>query len=153
MILYLYGKSMQVAALKNPKAKLWVECRKNTFQYLEENVSESDDIIWIHTPSLGEFEQARPLIQILKKEYIHYKILITFYSPSGYEVRKNYPLADYVCYLPLDTKVNAQRFVKLIKPVYTFFVKYIAINNFRIIYFSYFSNKFSSFKKISKVKN
>ena len=75
-------------------------------------------------PSLGEFEQARPLIQILKKEYIQYKILITFYSPSGYEVRKNYPLADYVCYLPLDTKVNAQRFVKLIKPVYTFFVKY-----------------------------
>ena len=115
---------MQIAALKNPKAKLWVEGRQNTFQYLEENVSESDDIIWIHTPSLGEFEQARPLIQILKKEYIQYKILITFYSPSGYEVRKNYPLADYVCYLPLDTKVNAQRFVKLIKPVYTFFVKY-----------------------------
>ena len=81
-----------------------MEGRQNTFQYLEENVSESDDIIWIHTPSLGEFEQARPLIQILKKEYIQYKILITFYSPSGYEVRKNYPLADYLCYLPLDTK-------------------------------------------------
>jgi 3-deoxy-D-manno-octulosonic-acid transferase len=124
MILYLYGKAMQIAALKNPKAKLWVVGRQNAFQYLEENVSKSDDIIWIHTPSLGEFEQARPLIQILKKEYLQYKILITFYSPSGYEVRKNYPLADYVCYLPLDTKVNAQRFVKLIKPVYTFFVKY-----------------------------
>ena len=115
---------MQIAALKNYKAKLWVEGRKNTFQYLEENLSESDDLIWIHTPSLGEFEQARPLIQILKKEYVQYKILITFYSPSGYEVRKKYPLADYVCYLPLDTKMNAQRFVKLIKPVYTFFVKY-----------------------------
>ena len=92
----MYGKTIQIAALKNPKAKLWLEGRKNTFQYLEENVSESDDIIWIHTPSLGEFEQARPLIQIIKKEYIQYKILITFYSPSGYEVRKNNPLADYV---------------------------------------------------------
>ena len=76
MILYLYGKAIQVAALTNPKAKLWVEGRKNIFQYLQENVSESDDIIWIHTPSLGEFEQARPLIQILKKEYIQYLSLI-----------------------------------------------------------------------------
>ena len=66
----MYGKAIQIAALKNPKAKLWFEGRQNTFQYLEENVSESDDIIWIHTPSLGEFEQARPLIQIIKKEYV-----------------------------------------------------------------------------------
>lgn len=115
---------MQIAALKNIKAKQWVDGRKNTFEYLEQTISDTDQIIWIHAPSLGEFEQARPLIKILKKEYVQYKVLVTFYSPSGYEVRKDSNLFDYVCYLPVDTKSNAERFVKLVNPVFTFFVKY-----------------------------
>ena len=114
---------MQFAALKNSKAKLWVEGRKNTFEYLEQNISESEEIIWIHASSLGEFEQARPLIETIKNEYSKYKVLVTFYSPSGYEVRKDFPQTDYVCYLPLDTQKNANRFVELINPAFTFFVK------------------------------
>ena len=124
IVIYLYGKAMQIAALKNIKAKQWVDGRKNTFEYLEQTISDTDQIIWIHAPSLGEFEQARPLIKILKKEYVQYKVLVTFYSPSGYEVRKHSNLFDYVCYLPLDTKSNAERFIKLVNPVFTFFVKY-----------------------------
>ena len=120
----LYGLAIRIAALKNQKAKLWIEGRKNTFDYLETNVKNVEDLIWIHAPSLGEFEQARPLIEKLKAEYPKFKILLTFYSPSGYEIRKDYPLADYICYLPLDTKENAKRFVKLVNPVYSFFVKY-----------------------------
>ena len=73
---------------------------------------------------MGEFEQARPLIETIKNEYSKYKVLVTFYSPSGYEVRKHFPQADYVCYLPLDTQKNANRFVELINPAFTFFVKY-----------------------------
>jgi len=115
---------VQIAALKNDKAKLWVEGRKNTFEYLEQKLSKSEEIIWIHAPSLGEFEQARPLIEVIKKDFSNYKVLVTFYSPSGYEVRKDYPLADYVCYLPLDTEKNAKRFVELVNPAFTFFVKY-----------------------------
>ena len=120
----LYGKAVQIAALKNHKAKLLVEGRKNTFEYLEQKLSKREEIIWIHAPSLGEFEQARPLIEVLKNEFSSYKILVTFYSPSGYEVRKDYPLADYVCYLPLDTQKNAHRFLELVNPAFTFFVKY-----------------------------
>ena len=120
----LYGKAVQIAALKNDKAKLWVAGRKNTFEYLEQKLSKSEEIIWIHAPSLGEFEQARPLIEVIKNDFSSYKILVTFYSPSGYEVRKDYPLADYVCYLPLDTEKNAKHFVELVNPAFTFFVKY-----------------------------
>ena len=120
----LYGFAIKIAALKNLKAKLWIEGRKNTFEYLEQRLSKSDELIWIHTPSLGEFEQARPLIEVLKRDYSNYKILVSFYSPSGYEVRKDYPLADYICYLPLDTPKNAKRFIELIQPRFTFFVKY-----------------------------
>ena len=120
----LYGKAVQIAALKNHKAKLLVEGRKNTFEYLEQKLSKREEIIWIHAPSLGEFEQARPLIEVIKNDFSSYKILVTFYSPSGYEVRKDYPLVDYVCYLPLDTQKNASRFLELVNPAFTFFVKY-----------------------------
>lgn len=115
---------MKLAALQNNKAKLWVEGRKNTFPYLEESIKSEDKIIWIHSPSLGEFEQARPLIERIKSQKPQYRILISFFSPSGYEVRKNYPLADYCCYLPLDTKKNVQRFLDIVNPYYTFFIKY-----------------------------
>ena len=120
----LYGTLVRLAALKNKKAKLWLEGRKHTFSYLEKNISKRDKLIWIHTPSLGEFEQARPLIEALKLKLTDHKILLTFYSPSGYEVRKEYPLADYICYLPLDTKQNAKLFIELVNPNLTFFVKY-----------------------------
>lgn len=115
---------MKLAALKSQKAKLWVNGRKNTFNYLESKIDKKDNIIWIHSPSLGEFEQARPLIEILKKQYPEYKILASFFSPSGYEVRKNYEFADYISYLPLDTKANAKKFINLVKPKYSFFIKY-----------------------------
>jgi len=120
----LYGFAIKIAALKNHKAKLWIEGRKDTFEYLEKQLSKSDEVIWIHAPSLGEFEQVRPLIEVLKREHSNYKILLSFYSPSGYEVRKDYPLADFICYLPLDTPKNAKRFLELVNPSFTFFVKY-----------------------------
>lgn len=120
----LYGYAIRIAAFKKQKAKLWIEGRKNTFDYLETNLKNESNIIWIHSPSLGEFEQARPLIESLKRDYTNYKILVTFYSPSGYEVRKDYPLADFICYLPLDTQQNASRFIELVQPKFTFFVKY-----------------------------
>lgn len=120
----LYGFTIRIAAIKNQKAKLWIEGRKNTFEYLEKSIINGEELIWIHAPSLGEFEQARPLIEQVKADYSKYKILLTFYSPSGYEIRKDYPLVDYICYLPLDTKENAKRFVELVNPNFTFFVKY-----------------------------
>lgn len=80
--------------------------------------------MWIHCASLGEFEQGRPLIELLKQEYPQVKILLTFFSPSGYEVRKNYNLADLVCYLPADTAANARRLVSIVNPVFAVFVKY-----------------------------
>jgi|TARA_B110000967_G_scaffold197939_1_gene230289 3-deoxy-D-manno-octulosonic-acid transferase len=120
----LYGFAIRITAFKNQKAKLWIEGRKNTFDYLEKSIIRGEELIWIHAPSLGEFEQARPLIEQVKSDYSKYKILLTFYSPSGYEIRKDYPLADYICYLPLDTKENAKRFVNIVNPAFTFFVKY-----------------------------
>ena len=78
---------------------------------------------WFHAASLGEFEQGRPLIEKIKKEYPNYKILLTFFSPSGYEVRKNYEQADIVTYLPIDTVANAQRFLRIVRPVMAFFIK------------------------------
>ena len=80
--------------------------------------------MWFHAASLGEFEQGRPLMEQLRREHPEYKILLTFFSPSGYEVRKNYSGADIVCYLPLDTRLNAIRFLRLVRPVMAFFIKY-----------------------------
>ena len=84
----LLGFVYRIASLFNTKAKLWIKGRENTFSYLEKNISKSEKLVWIHTPSLGEFEQARPLIEAIKNQHSTYKILLTFYSPSGYEVRK-----------------------------------------------------------------
>jgi 3-deoxy-D-manno-octulosonic-acid transferase len=113
-----------VASLFNQKAKLWLKGRKNTFAYLKENISNSDRIIWIHAASLGEFEQGRPIIEAIKEKHKEYKILLTFFSPSGYEIRKNYNLADIICYLPIDTTKNAKQFVDIVNPEKVFFVKY-----------------------------
>ena len=113
---------LPLIALFSKKIKLFVAGRKETFSKI--TALKNEKTIWFHAASLGEFEQARPIIEALKKHYKHYKILVTFFSPSGYEVRKNYNLADVVCYLPLDSKANARRFVQEVNPTIAVFIKY-----------------------------
>lgn len=109
----------------NPKARLWMEGRRSIFNHLEKAMnSHSAPVIWMHCSSLGEFEQGRPLLERVKENHPSHKILITFFSPSGYEIRKNYEGADFVFYLPSDSKSNARRFVQLVKPVLVLWVKY-----------------------------
>ncbi|OJJ19939.1 3-deoxy-D-manno-octulosonic acid transferase [marine bacterium AO1-C] len=121
----LYGFAIGIAAFFNPKAKLWREGRKKQFIRLRKALEGNQaPVIWFHTSSLGEFEQGRPVIEHLKANHPEFKILLTFFSPSGYEVRKDYDQADYIFYLPLDTKRNAQRFLKIVRPQAVFFVKY-----------------------------
>ncbi|MES2836588.1 MAG: glycosyltransferase N-terminal domain-containing protein [Bacteroidota bacterium] len=119
-----YGLAIFIAALFNHKAKLWIEGRKNIFESLKKTIPQNKPVFWIHCASLGEFEQGRPLIEKVKKEQPHYFILLTFFSPSGYEIRKNYVEADAVFYLPLDTKQNAKQFLAIVKPKIVCFVKY-----------------------------
>ena len=115
-----------LAVFKHEKATLWVEGRKDIFTKLENALSQNknEKRIWIHVASLGEFEQGRPLIEAFKKQTPQYKIVLTFFSPSGYALRKNYPLADYVFYLPADTRSNALRFIQIVNPQLVIFVKY-----------------------------
>lgn len=120
----LTGFVLKIVAIFNTKIKLFVNGRKNTFRKIQATLSKSDSVIWFHCASLGEFEQARPVIEKLKSEGPNIKILVTFFSPSGYEIRKNYAAADIVCYLPLDTIENAKKFVKLVNPKVAVFVKY-----------------------------
>jgi 3-deoxy-D-manno-octulosonic-acid transferase len=120
--IFLAAIFLPLIALFSKKIKLFVAGRKETFFKL--SALKNEKTIWFHAASLGEFEQARPIIEALKKQYKHYKILVTFFSPSGYEVRKNYNLADVVCYLPLDSKANAQKFIQEVKPVIAIFIKY-----------------------------
>lgn len=113
-----------VFGMFNAKAKAWIKGRKNIFERLKKNIQDDRKIVWFHAASLGEFEQGRPVMEFIKKNYPTYKILLTFFSPSGYEVRKNYPSADYIYYLPLDTKKNAEKFINIVNPVAVFFIKY-----------------------------
>ncbi len=109
----------------NPKAALWVTGRKNQFERLRWAVGQSSKpIIWFHTASLGEFEQGRPVIEEIRNRYPGYRILLTFFSPSGYEIRKNYTGADMVFYLPMDTKRNASLFINITSPQLAIFIKY-----------------------------
>lgn len=109
----------------NQKAKQWLAGRKHVFQQLENAFNNNTSpVIWFHAASLGEFEQGRPVIEAYKEQKPEHKILLTFFSPSGYEIRKNYPLADWVFYLPLDTKRNAKKFVAITKPQKVVFIKY-----------------------------
>ena len=98
--------------------------RKDVFGYLRTRISPTDTTIWFHCASLGEFEQGRPVIEKIRSQYANLKILVTFFSPSGYEVRKDYTFADVVCYLPLDTRSNAKRFIEIVNPKIAVFVKY-----------------------------
>jgi 3-deoxy-D-manno-octulosonic-acid transferase len=117
-----YGLGILIWSLFNLKAKQWVIGRKNWKSNLEK--ADIEGAIWIHCSSLGEFEQGRPVLEEIKKRRPEKKILLTFFSPSGYEIRKDYPLADYVCYLPLDTPGNARQFIEIAKPEIALFVKY-----------------------------
>lgn len=115
---------LKIVALFSPKIKLFVEGRKNVFDTLEEKIKPSDKTIWFHAASLGEYEQGLPVIEKIKEKYPAHKIIVTFFSPSGYEVRKNNTVADVTLYLPLDTKKNAKKFLKLTHPEIVFFIKY-----------------------------
>lgn len=114
----------------NNKLNLFVKGRQNIFKDIATKLSDKDKVIWFHSASLGEFEQGIPIIEKLKKNYPNYKILVTFFSPSGYEVRKNYPLADCVTYLPFDTYKNAQKFITQVNPKLAIFIKYEFWPNF-----------------------
>jgi 3-deoxy-D-manno-octulosonic-acid transferase len=125
--IFLYQLLIKLVSTFNPKAKLWVEGRKNWRNRLQQQVLEqigNAPVLWFHCASLGEFEQGRNVIEQLKTQLPTHKIVLTFFSPSGYEVRKNYQNADLIFYLPADTRANAQDFVSMIKPQMAFFVKY-----------------------------
>src|SRR5690554_3020491 len=111
-------------ALFNKRIKLFVDGRKNVFETLSRKISETDKTIWFHCASLGEFEQGVPVMEEIRKLKPDHKIVVSFFSPSGYEIKKNTPLADVVVYLPMDTPQNAKRFISAIHPSLVFFVKY-----------------------------
>jgi 3-deoxy-D-manno-octulosonic-acid transferase len=124
ILVYIVDVLLKIIALFSKKIKLFVEGRKAIFQKLENTISKDNKVIWFHCASLGEFEQGRPILEKLKEQYPNYKFVLTFFSPSGYEVRKNYEMADVVCYLPLDTTNNAKKFLAIVKPKLAIFVKY-----------------------------
>ena len=124
IVIWFYCLAVRIVAMFNRKVRLMWQGEQVAFDKIEGSVSDGDRVVWVHAASLGEFEQGRPLIERLKRENPEYKIVLTFFSPSGYEVRKNYAGADVICYLPLDTARNARRFVDLVKPEKVVFVKY-----------------------------
>lgn len=128
--IYLYILCVKAASLFNSKARLLLNGHAETFGILAHAIRTNDRYVWFHTSSLGEFEQGRPLMERLRKEHPEYKILLTFFSPSGYEVRKNFNEADIVCYMPFDTCRNARRFVRMVRPEKAFFIKYEFWKNF-----------------------
>ena len=122
--IWCYGALIGLVGLFNNKAKLFSRGRKDLLQKIAAEVDHSAPIVWFHCSSVGEFEQARPLIEWYKENSKEYKILLTFFSPSGYEMRKNYPLADWIYYLPVDTASNARKFLDAVQPQKAIFIKY-----------------------------
>lgn len=122
--IWFYVVAVYFASLFNGKAKLWINGRKNIFKKIKEATKNQKNIVWFHCASLGEFEQGKPIIQAYKLKYPTHKILLTFFSPSSYEVRKNTSLADFVSYLPADTKSNVKKFISIVKPIKVVFIKY-----------------------------
>ena len=122
--IYLYTLLIRLASLKNSKAKAWLTGRNHLLKKIENEIDAKVRYTWFHFASLGEFEQGRPVIEHLKAQQAEIHILITFFSPSGYQICKNYPLADHVFYLPVDTAFNAKEFIRLTKPVIAIFTKY-----------------------------
>ena len=124
LIIYLYQLGVIIASLFNEKVRKMWRGEREAISILKEKIDPNAKYVWFHAASLGEFEQGRPLMEQLRSEHPEYKILLTFFSPSGYEVRKNYEGADIICYLPLDTITNARRFLRTIRPMMAFFIKY-----------------------------
>ena len=124
LIIYIYALGVVIYSLFNEKVRKMWRGERAAFGILKEKVDPKAQYVWFHAASLGEFEQGRPLMEQLRRDHPEYKILLTFFSPSGYEVRKNYEGADIICYLPLDTITNARRFLRLIRPVRAYFIKY-----------------------------
>ncbi|HYG40845.1 MAG TPA: glycosyltransferase N-terminal domain-containing protein [Cytophagales bacterium] len=120
-----YLTLIRTSSVFNTKAKLWIKGRKKIFKRLSQAIPQDvKKLAWFHCASVGEFEQGRPLIERFRHDFPDYKILLTFFSPSGYELRKNYPHADYIFYLPIDNKWNARKFLAIVKPTVIFFIKY-----------------------------
>jgi len=129
LFLVLYAAGVRTASLWNPKAKKWVNGRKNIFadinsKFILKVAGQNSKLVWMHCASLGEFEQGRPLLEELKIKYPGIKILLSFFSPSGYEVMKDYKGADFICYLPMDSPVNAKKFLDIVQPSLVLWVKY-----------------------------
>ena len=124
LIVLFAAQILQLLALFSPKMKLFVEGRKSVFQTLKDKIHPEDKVFWFHAASLGEYEQGLPVIEKVKEQFPHHKIVVTFFSPSGYEVRKNNTIADVTVYLPLDSKANAKQFLDVIHPEKVFFIKY-----------------------------
>jgi 3-deoxy-D-manno-octulosonic-acid transferase len=122
--IWIFSIAVHIASLFNPKAKQWIKGRKDIFRKLEKALKNEQNIVWFHCASLGEFEQGKPIIEGYKQKHPTHKILLTFFSPSGFEIRKNYEGVDWVFYLPTDTKANAKRFIEIVKPIKVIFVKY-----------------------------
>ena len=130
IVIYFVLWGIAIASLFNEKVRKMWRGEREAFNILKQKVDPNAKYIWFHAASLGEFEQGRPLMERIRKDYPQYKILLTFYSPSGYEVRKNYEGADIICYMPVDTRLNAIRFLRLVRPVMAFFIKYEFWSNF-----------------------
>lgn len=122
--IHLYSLGVKIASLRHEKARKIIDGQAVTMQRLKKELSPEGGYIWIHAASLGEFEQGRPLIEMIRRNHPDAKILLTFFSPSGYEVRHNFPLVDAVVYLPFDTKKNVRQFLDTVKPRMAIFVKY-----------------------------
>lgn len=126
LFLVLYKTGITIVSPWNPKARLWVKGRKKLFKDIVANVSSkrSSELVWMHCASVGEFEQGRPVLEMIKSHYQHTFILVTFFSSSGYEATKNYKGANYICYLPMDSSANARRFLNIIQPKLVLWIKY-----------------------------
>ena len=124
IITLLASQLLKIVALFSPKMKLFLDGRKTVFETLKNKLNSSDKTIWFHAASLGEYEQGLPVIESIKEQFPKHKIIVTFFSPSGYEVRKNNTVADVTLYLPLDTIANAKQFIELVRPEMAFFIKY-----------------------------
>jgi 3-deoxy-D-manno-octulosonic-acid transferase len=125
IFLLVYNVAIRIASIWNSKARRWIEGRKGIWEQLMSGVETRDSqLVWMHCASLGEFEQGRPLLEGIRSQYPTVKILITFFSPSGYEIRKNYPGADWVSYLPMDSKLSAEKFISIVQPTLVLWVKY-----------------------------
>lgn len=128
--IFIYRAVAWLISPFNPKVRLWFRGQKDCWKILDHKINSSERYIWVHCASLGEFEQGRPVIESIKKERPWYKIVLTFFSPSGYEIRKEWPLADVICYLPADTPSNARKFISKVNPEKVIFVKYEFWNNY-----------------------